>query len=99
MDAIRDVPDQLPLFPKDGASDLARALLDTAWLVVQLRTLLSTRIIAELYTALAYFRERLAVLTHAERVARDILAGAAQRPRFGPVPRPAQPPTIARLAG
>jgi len=95
MDATTDVPDQLPLFPKDGASDLARALLDTAWLVVQLRTLLSTRTIAELYTALAYFRERLAVLTHAERVARDLTATA----RFGPVPRPAQPPTIARLAG
>ena len=99
MDATRDVPDQLPLFPKDGASDLARALLDTAWLVVQARTGLSTRSIAELYTVLAYFRERLVVLTHAERVARDALAGVASRPRFGPVSRPVQPPTIARLAG
>ena len=99
MDATRDVPDQLPLFPKDGASDLARALLDTAWLVVQARTILSTRSIAELYTALAYFRERLVVLTHAERVARDALAGVASRPRFGPVSRPVQPPTIARLTG
>lgn len=89
-----DSVDQLPLFPKDVASDLARALLDTAWMVVQTRTWLSTATVAELYTALAYFRERLVVLTHAERVARDMVA----KSRFGPVSRPAQPPTIARLA-
>lgn len=95
-----DAPvDQLPLFPRDHASDLARAKFDTAWLILQHRTYLSDALIAELYAVEAHFRELLIARTYAERVARDVLAGVVQRPRYGPVARPAQPPTIARLAG
>lgn len=91
--------DQLALFPRDWASDLGRALFDLAWIAIQHRSYLTAAIYQDLLALLANFREVLIARTHAERVARDVLAGVVQRPRYGLRARVPEPPTVARLAG
>lgn len=80
MDDRNRPSEQLPLFPHDRASDLSRALLDTAYLVVQARAYLTDDGVADLFSTLAYFRQRLDSVTYIERVVR----GLVQLPRHQP---------------
>ena len=91
MDASLPTQDQFLLFPRDPASDLARALLDTAWLVIQSRPYLTASGEADLRSCLAYFRERLVAVTKVERLVREIPA------RYHVAARPAPPPTLRRV--
>jgi len=57
------IPQQLSLFHRDEASELARACLDLAWDMIQHRKVLTLQIAADLFADLAIVRERLAALT------------------------------------
>ena len=88
--------EQLNLFPRDGATDLARACLDLAWGITQQRGYLTLEAESELWCCLAYVRERVVALSHVQKVLRGLVQIPSQPAQYELRARPDQPPTLVR---